>query len=284
MTGRPNAFGEVRAELDHNALDLAFFEWRDYKTLFESTDRFIVVGRRGTGKSALTYKLKSVWSGRRLPLILLAPNEDEVFGLRPVARYFGSTVMRIRAGMRIAWRYALLMEIALQLSQDYKQKSRVESDVFLREHVVKWNKSGDSVIARLRSALKQFAHEVIDEEDRIADLASHFSLSRITESVADLINGSGHTFVILVDRLDEGYEPDAVGTGIVDGILYGVDDIRTALGQRVRVVVFLRDNIFRAIESEDNDFSRNLESQVLRLHWDPPRALLHGVRTNSRAV
>lgn len=283
MTARPNAFGEVRAEQDHSALDLAFFEWRDYKTLFESTDRFIVVGRRGTGKSALTYKLKSVWAGRRFPLILIAPNEDEVFGLRPVARLFGTTVMRIRAGMRLAWRYALLLEIALLLSRDYKNRARVEADVLLREHVSRWEKSGHNVVARLRATLKNFSQSVEDEEERIADLAAHLDLTRISDSVGEMVDASGHTFVVLVDRLDEGYEPDAVGTGIVDGILYGVDDIRTALGQRVRVVVFLRDNIFRALESEDNDFSRNLESQVLRLHWDP-QELFYMVCARIRAL
>lgn len=185
--------------------------------------------------------------------------------------------------MRLAWRYALLMEIALHLSRDYKQKARIESDAFLREHVQAWSKSGDSVISRMRAKLKLFAQEVVEEEERIADLAAFFSLNRVTEAIVNLVDESDLTFVILVDRLDEGYEPDAVGTGIVDGILYGVDDIRTALEQRVRVVVFLRDNIFRSIESEDNDFSRNLESQVLRLHWDP-QELFYMVCARIRAL
>jgi hypothetical protein len=73
---------------------------------------------------------------------------------------------------------------------------------------------------------------------------------------------------VLVDRLDEGYEPDSTGVGIIDGILYGIDDLRSTLNQNFRAVVFVRDNIFRAIQIEDNDFSRNLEAQVLRLHWD----------------
>lgn len=269
MTARPNAFGEVRAELDHNALDLAFFEWRDYKTLFESTDRFIVVGRRGTGKSALTYQLKKVWTGRKFPLVLVAPNEDEVIGLRPMARYFGSTVMRIRAGVKLAWRYALLMEVLIHLAQDYKSKSVVEANALLREHSQKWRASGSSIIPRIRTVLKDFAQKHGSEEDRIAELAGYLSLNKVTEDVAHLVAQSGMTFVILTDRLDEGYEPDPVGTGLVDGILYGTDEVRTALESNVRAVVFLRDNIFRAIESEDNDFSRNLEAQVLRLHWDP---------------
>lgn len=283
MSARSNAFGEVRAEQDHGALDVAFFEWRDYKTLFESTDRFIVVGRRGTGKSALTYKLKKVWSGRKFPLILVAPNEDEVIGLRPVARYFGSSVMRIRAGIRLAWRYALLMEIVLQLSHDYKSKARVEAHSLVREHLARWKRAGDSIIPRLRCLLKEFSSASVPEEERIADLAGYLSLNQVTEAVSGLVSASGQTFVVLTDRLDEGYEPDSVGTGLIDGILYGTDEVRTSLGSSVRAIVFIRDNIFRAIESEDNDFSRNLESQVLRLHWDP-QELFYMVCARIRAL
>ncbi|WP_343123210.1 hypothetical protein, partial [Luteimonas sp. FCS-9] len=269
MVARPNAFGEVRAELDHNALDLAFFEWRDYKTLFESTDRFIVVGRRGAGKSALTYQLKKVWSGRKFPLILVAPNEDELIGLRPIGRMFGNSVMRIRAGVRLAWRYALLMEVLQALAVDYKSKSRVEGEPLLREHLSRWRRAGATIVSRLRHTMKEFAGTSLAEEERIADLADYLSLHHVTNLISLVAENSAQTFIVLTDRLDEGYEPDDVGTGLIDGILYGTDEVRTALGGSVRAVVFIRDNIFSAIETEDNDFSRNLESQVLRLHWDP---------------
>ena len=66
-----------------------------------------------------------------------------------------------------------------------------------------------------------------------------------------------------------GTEPDTLGVGIVDGIIYGTDEVRNALGEMLQAIVFLRDNIFRAVQQADPDFSRNLEGQVLRLHWDP---------------
>ncbi len=268
MSATPNAFGDVRAENDHRALDATFYEWQDYKTLFEATDRFIVVGRRGTGKSALTYQLNKIWRSRHSPIILVAPNEEEVIGLRPLATMFGSTVSRIRAGIKLAWRYALLMEIALDLQEDYKTKDLIKSGQVLAAHVNAWRSKGSSCVARIRSVLRGSLKSTESEENRIADLADILQLNRLTEDVASAVESSNKQFVILVDRLDEGYEPDSVGTGIVDGILYGTDEIRSLLGNSVRAIVFIRDNIFRAIEDEDKDFSRNLESQVLRLHWD----------------
>lgn len=270
MQSKPNAFGDVRAENDHTALDEVFFEWQDYKTLLESSDRFIVVGRRGTGKSALAYRLAKIWSTRKSPVITVAPVEEQMIGLRPLAEKFGSTVSRIRAGIKIAWRYAVLLELALDLQQDYKTKRSIEADVFLSGHLSAWRSAGPNCVLRLRSKLKEYVVCHNTEEERIAELSAFLDVERVTEVVSRLMTGGNDkTFVLVVDRLDEGYEPDALGTGIVDGILYGTDDLRVSLGSRLRPIVFIRDNMLRAIESEDKDFTRNLESQVLRLHWDP---------------
>ena len=52
IKSRANILGDLRAEFDHRMLQSAFLETADYKTLIDTTDRPIVVGRRGTGKSA----------------------------------------------------------------------------------------------------------------------------------------------------------------------------------------------------------------------------------------
>ena len=47
--------GDIIAENDSHMLDKAFLETTDFKTLVGDSDRCVVVGRRGTGKSALVY-------------------------------------------------------------------------------------------------------------------------------------------------------------------------------------------------------------------------------------
>lgn len=264
-----NVFGDARAEHDHAMLDSSFFESQNYRTLFESRDRFIVVGRRGTGKSALTYRLEKDWAVRKNLTLVLAPNEEQVIGLRPVASLFGDTVTRIRAGIKLAWRYGLLLELALLCQKHYKISGEIEKYGVLKAHLQAWSPRGNCIFERLRNTLRERLQGITDPEDRIADLPSLLQLNRITEDVSSLAKALKQNLIVLTDRLDEGYEPDTVGVGIVDGIIYGTDEVRGILGDRVRALVFLRDNIFRAVQLEDRDFSRNLESQVLRLHWDP---------------
>jgi GTPase SAR1 family protein len=188
MPAKTNAFGEVRAEQDHEMLQAAFHEWQDYKSLFESTDRFIVVGRRGTGKSALTYRLKSDWSNRSYTVLVIAPQEEQMRGLRPVASMFGTTTSRIRAGIKIAWRYAMLMEIGFSLQEHYKTKRDVEARNVLSTHLKSWRTKGDEAIQRIRKVLRETVVASDSEDDRIADLSVQLQLNRITEDVVGILN------------------------------------------------------------------------------------------------
>ena len=55
-----NPLGDTTAENDNKMLSSAFIETPDFRTLIESDDRTVVVGRRGTGKSALFINLKNL--------------------------------------------------------------------------------------------------------------------------------------------------------------------------------------------------------------------------------
>jgi len=264
-----NLFGDVRAEHDHEMLDTSFLESQNYRTLFESRDRFIVVGRRGTGKSALTYKLDKDWKERKFLTVVIAPKEEEVIGIRPLAELFGKTVTRILAGIKLAWRYTLLLEIALICQRNYKTANEIDRYEALRKHIKNWTACGNNPFDRMRTTLRTALKGIDNPEDRIAELASLLDLTDISNEVIKLTQSLNKNFIILIDRLDEGYEPDTIGVGIVDGIIYGTDELRNTLRDSLRAIVFLRDNIYRGVQTEDRDFSRNLESQVLRLHWDP---------------
>src|SRR5207249_4012218 len=72
---------------------------------------------------------------------------------------------------------------------------------------------------------------------------------------------------VLIDRLDEGYEYNETGIGLVDGFLHASIEINKAL-PNTKAFIFLRDNIFRTISKHDADYSRQIEGQAIRLHWD----------------
>jgi hypothetical protein len=264
---RANVLGDLRAEFDHQMLKSAFLETADYKTLIDTTDRPIVVGRRGTGKSALAYRLQEHWrSASHTDTVALAPTEEQIIGLRAMMPgFYGSKYSMIRAGARSAWRYALLAETAHVLTRHYKFQ-HVSSPDLLRRHSEAWIPLGADLSMRLRRKLLQVG-ALIDSSTRIAEIPTLLELNALQDAVDAALRELRQHVVILIDRVDEGYEPDELGVALVDALVLAAIDINTRI-DHARVTLFLRDNMARAVEQLDPDYSRNIEGQTLRLHWE----------------
>jgi hypothetical protein len=264
---RVNVLGDIRAEHDKHMLEMTFYETPDYRTLVESTDRPIVVGRRGTGKSALSYQLKKYWQkGFNTTVVEIIPEEDQVIGLRPLLRLFGDRYNHYKAGARIAWKYALLMEIATRLAEERKF-SRSEAQKIVDEHVQIWRNLGKTFTTRARQLLRGTAPTEETPESTIAGLAQSLRLAELQEVLTETLATSRKSFVFLIDQLDEGFEPDDLGVGLVGGFVHAAVDLNAQV-PGVQTYIFLRDNIFKALGQIDPDYSKNIEGRFLRLHWD----------------
>lgn len=263
-----NVLGDIRAEQDTKMLDAAFWESSDYRSLLESYDRPIVVGRRGTGKSALAYRLSKHWANKpKTAIIKISPEEEQVIGLRDIFEQFGDKYLHIKAGTKMAWRYALYMEVIIDLGNHYKFKNNLDISQ-IRDHFTSWGSKRQSISTKVRKKLKSIFDKNESEQSRIAELSDKLELDLIEEVLLDALEKSNLQYVIFADRLDEGYSPDNLGIAIVDGFVQAVIDIKSRLEERVVAFAFVRDNIYRAISKLDPDFTRNIEGQTLRLHWD----------------
>lgn len=248
-------------------LDLVFLETPDYRTLIETSDRLLVVGRRGTGKSTLARELRKYWGNTEgASVVPIAPEEHQVIAVRPLVELFGAKFVRIRAGMRLIWRYALMMEVTRALSAR-TTFSTCPSFAELKEHIGHWGKRGASVLDRVRHLMREFVKQESSPEERIGDLPHYLQLEKVEAALSAACGKLPGAVIFLVDRLDEGYEPDDIGVGLVDGLVQAAIDLKTRI-PIVRPTLFLRDNIFRAVQRFDPDYSRNIEGHVLRLHWD----------------
>lgn len=263
-----NVLGDIRAEQDIKMLEEAFWESSDYRALLESNDRPIVVGRRGTGKSALAYKLAKYWAGKPKTLILkISPEEEQVIGLRDIFEQFGEKYLHIKAGTKMAWRYAIYMEIIVEIANHYKFKSNLDLS-HIREHYLSWGSRRQSISSKVRKKLKNIFDKDEPPQSRIAELSDKLELDLIEEVLSEALEKSNVKFVVFADRLDEGYSPDNLGVAIVDGFIQAAIDIKSRLNEKITAFAFVRDNIYRAISTLDPDFTRNIEGQTLRLHWD----------------
>ncbi|MCS6094595.1 P-loop ATPase, Sll1717 family [Shewanella baltica] len=266
-----NILGDIRAENDTSMLEATFWQTTDYKALLESYDRPIVVGRRGTGKSALVHMLSKHWEKKaKTRVLLITPVEEQIIGLRDVLKLFGDNYLHIKAGSKLAWRYALYMEVIIDLTNHYKLKSNIDIKS-IEKHLISWGSKRQNITSKIRKKLLTIIENekgTRSPESRIADLSDEFELDLLEEVILEALNDSGYQIVIFADKLDEGYTPDNMGVAIVDGFVQSIIDIKHSLDDKVVAFAFIRDNIYRAISKNDPDFTRNIEGQTLRLHWD----------------
>ncbi|MCY3840447.1 MAG: ATP-binding protein [Gammaproteobacteria bacterium] len=276
---KSNLLGDIRAEADHDMLADAFVETPDYKSLISTDDRPLIVGRRGSGKSALLYGLQRHWKQNpRTSTVVLAPDEYQVIGMRPLFQRFGTRFSLLRAACRLAWRYALLMELASTASRTYRFPN-AHSTGLIRNHVERWcQASGFST--RLRNVLLPLISRSVSPEEQIANLPAALEINQLQDAVGDVLPKLKTKFVLLIDKVDEGFEPDDVGTALANGLVLAAIDMNDRL-PACQTKLFIRDNIGRAIADADPDYSRDIEGQLIRLHWDE-RTLIDLVCTRLR--
>lgn len=177
--------GDARAEQDYGKTKEAFFHSADYRTLIESDAKTIAVGRRDVGKSALYLRLRDYYGdAERVEVVGFAPDEHEVVSFRTVARYFNSEFRLVRAATRLAFRYALLMEAALALSQRYKFK-QTQSAAFLSPILVGWQ-SKPNMLSRVKAVIDAGIQNETDPEARVGAIADYLNLTAIESAVGGL--------------------------------------------------------------------------------------------------
>ncbi|MCK5708864.1 MAG: ATP-binding protein [Candidatus Aureabacteria bacterium] len=265
---KANLLGDIRAEFDSKMLDQAFWETADYKTLIDSSDRCVVVGRRGTGKSALVFKLNNYWKKQHKTKVLkIAPEEDQIIGLRDLFCFFGDQFLHIKAGSKLAWRYALYLEIIVLLSNHYKLSKYINKRS-ISQHILDWKDPRKNISFKIKKKIRSILKNNEKPQTCISELSDRLDLNLLEDIISSALKESQTRIILLADRLDEGYTPDNTGIALVDGFVQSVIDINAKFKDKVLAFVFLRDNIYRAIAQNDQDFSRNIEGQILRLHWD----------------
>lgn len=265
---RSSLLGEQTAENDGQLLLGNFVETPEYRSIIETKDSTVVVGRRGTGKSAMFAKLKDLWGTQKnTNIIAVAPEDYQTIAFRSIFKPFEHRYSYIRSVAKIIWKYGLLLEMLSHLSKNFKVKDKFVDHREASEHVKRWLSNSRDFFSKLNSIVMPYIKGMTDVEQMIGDLHHHLQLSELEQSFGKLLNQSSISFFVLIDKLDEGYENDEGGAAIVSAAITVAADLNKRY-EHVRAVIFQRDNILRAVQKFDQDYTRNIEGEVLTIHWD----------------
>ncbi|WP_251971222.1 P-loop ATPase, Sll1717 family [Sphaerotilus microaerophilus] len=265
---RASLLGEQTAENDLSLLLSNFIETPEYRSIIESKDSTVVVGRRGTGKSAMFAKLADLWKTEKAThVIQIAPEDFQTITFRSSFNGFGEKYSLIRSASKIYWRYGLLMEMLSNLGKNYKVREKISQHPVAANHIKVWQATNRDILSKVAAAVMPIIKAEANMETSIGALHQKLELTELEHAFTSLLTQSGIRFFILIDRLDEGYENDEGGAAIISGAIAVSAEFNKKYSP-VRVVIFQRDNMIRAVQKHDPDYTRNIEGEVLTIHWD----------------
>ena len=246
----------------------AFLQTADYASLTQSKDRNFVVGRRGTGKSALFAKVREHYQNSSQTFVLSGqPTEYESIRLQHLLSRDGASYKHMRAAARVAWTIHILAWLAKDLAHHYKTP-KSDHFPFLTHYLQKhqWDRVRPSV-DRCADLIEKALDSCLVPAELPGRLAKIYDLRRLEQAVKGALVDINQVAVLLYDGLDEGWVPRASAISVLDGLTSAVSDLAEH-ESGIHGILFIRDNMFRALAHLHSDFSRQIEGSTQRLHWD----------------
>lgn len=246
--GNIRTLGSNRAESDKD-LKLVFVETGDYRTMAQSLTYNAVVGRRGAGKSALFLMLSTAFkSTPNTILVQVGPNSSGFKGLvAAVSERLGDDAdyQHARELTRHAWQAVFFHHVLANFGATHP--------AWLCKDPI------DSAVAFLESLTDTTFNKAVYTAGR----TSRDARERCTEALLE----NQRRGVVLVDGIDDGWLPEPIANGIIGGLAAAAADFQDQ-ESGVRLVLFIRDNMYRILGDLDVDFSRILAGDSLRLDWN----------------
>ena len=263
-----NLLGAAQAEADHSMLSRAFIETAEYQTLLHTTDFNYVVGRRGTGKSAIFQRLLNDFNANTGVILLIeAPQDYEMLEFQEILRRVSTEYRILRPITRLLWTVNIIIQATRKIISHYmfsKSRHALFLTQYLKKHPSVSVETGCAFCALL---LRQVSKEGLTPEQFPRAIIERYDVSAAMDALRGTLEDTGQRIVSLSDRLDEAWLPESTPTAILGGLARAVAEFREKQFPFYQVV-FIRDNMFRSLAQLDDDFTRHIEGHTLRLQWD----------------
>jgi hypothetical protein len=198
-------------------------------------------------------------------VVEMRPEEHKVKGLvAAIRRLLGAEAeyRAVRSLLRVVWQ-AVLLEHALNAIR--LQHSAAEARAAAKKARSEW--LGDDMLATALNLLQLGPQAIADQDSYVHAMADFVRLSQRRELLQQLNGRFTSRAIVLIDGVDEGWVGGAIDSGIVGGLAAAAIDLREK-ETGTYPVLFLRDGMYRALADLDQDFSRNIAGDTVRLQWD----------------
>lgn len=258
-------WGDDSAERDPNLLDY-FVASEPFQRLAKKT-KSIVIGRKGSGKSALRSKLSETFkSESNTHVINLSPQYNSiktVLNDKEIVENYGKEIF-----FQHTWLRQMMLDALCEVGHNCKGKYIEGSLEFARNISKELNRTSKDLVENITDILSSIKMKV----GNIAELGIHLekelrNIAEVDSLSHHLLNlcESGAKFVIMVDDLDLGWDNSETANNLLLGLLYA-SNFLSGMHKNIHTIIFLREDVYSILisQTQHSDKYRNVE----RIRWE----------------
>lgn len=259
------AWGDDSAERDKDLI--SYFIRTDNFGRLLNKSKSIVVGRKGSGKSALRKKLELEYSAENNTYVVnISPKYSSIRNIlneKSLTEDFGEEIF-----FQHSWLRQMLLDSLCLIGHSAKGKYATESLEFARTISKELNRTSKDIVENISDILNRLKVKA----GKLGDLG--LQLEKELRNVADVdalehhiseLSKSGANFIILVDDLDLGWDNSPLSNNLLLGLLSATSYLKS-LSENIHVLIFLREDVYLILmeKTQHSDKYRNIE----RIRWE----------------
>lgn len=258
-------WGDDSAENDPNLLSY-FIKSTAFDRLRQK-QKSIVVGRKGSGKSAVRKKLEQTFAAEpRTHVTNLSPKINSIRSIlndKDITSGFGQEIF-----FQHTWVRQILLDCLCMIGHCAKGTYAKDSTEFARQISVQLNRTSKDlvenitdVLSRIKAKAGELGEFGLNLERELRNVADVDALEHHFKSVAN----EGAKFVVLVDDLDLGWNNSDAANSLLLGLLAALNYL-SGLSKNIYICIFLREDVYEILitKTQHSDKYRNVE----RVRWE----------------
>jgi hypothetical protein len=274
-------FGHPEAEHDSLAIERSFYEAESWKAIVGGAEMPFVVGRKGSGKSAIaarlefTAKQQGSWCFLRI-----VPANFRHVEVRDLLACLVNKNASWQYIYRKVWEGIIVGQIVRHMSECVCSHRIDRFSPELTQEIARFQTQCGFYVAALGDALSDVITKHVRDASKKTDALSQVELRQMLEpypwtTLVHAIqrefaarNSSTEGMLIAIDGLDEHWDTSAASLYFLAELLAVTKNLTATFGLPVRFLVCLRDSMFRALVDTRSIEYDKIESLVVNLEWN----------------
>ncbi|MDX1995945.1 MAG: hypothetical protein SF029_26420 [bacterium] len=264
------AFGVPAAERDAGLIHY-FVENEAFRRI-KSGEKFIILGNRGSGKTAIIRMIEEYEKQQGHVVINVSPDDYsyELFSQNMLAQDKGSWVKQ--SAYAAAWRYVLFILAMKELNSTSKSPVKLGSAnkiySYLRDNHKMDNLNPIGMLISYLKRLENLKVGSFEVNTKVKELDKLYKLEEIQELIEPLKEvGSKRPIIVLIDELDRGWDSSEDAQAFVAGLFEASLRINLQMRGAMRVILSLRRELYDSIPSIYSD-SQKYTDVIEIIEWD----------------